>query len=324
MKKGRPQFLCKEDRTRLLRFFALLVCSSVSIAWPTCLSGQAAATPARASASEAVYLIVRSDDAGMSHSVNMALERLIETGLPVSVSVMFPTPWYQETVEMLKRHPDVSVGIHLTLNSEWKNYRWGPVLGRTAVPSLVDADGYFFPTSEALHENHGDAREVERELRAQIERALHSGLKIDYVDYHMGTATRYPAYRDVVERLAREYGLGMSGYFGEMSHDPQYRAAPRDKPDSLVALVGRLQPGVNLLVTHVGIDNAELAALLDMNTDGGLSDMSKNRQGELDALTSPRFRDALKARDVRLITYRQLIEMQGLKAMRRPAVGAGG
>jgi len=62
----------------------------------------------------------------MSHSVNMALLRLIETGLPVSVSVMFPTPWYQETVEILKRHPQVAVGIHLTLNSEWKIYRWGP------------------------------------------------------------------------------------------------------------------------------------------------------------------------------------------------------
>ena len=86
----------------------------------------------------------------MSHSVNTALEKLIESGLPVSVSVMFPTPWYQETVEMLKRHPNTSVGIHLTLNSEWKNYRWGPVLGRSAVPTLVDTDGYFFASSADL------------------------------------------------------------------------------------------------------------------------------------------------------------------------------
>lgn len=63
-----------------------------------------------------VYLIIRADDGGMSHSVNMALERLIDSGLPVSVSVMFPTPWWQETVDMLRRHPNVSVGIHLTLD----------------------------------------------------------------------------------------------------------------------------------------------------------------------------------------------------------------
>ena len=284
---------------------------------PSLLAAQADAESA-AHASEPVYLIVRSDDAGMSHSVNMALEKLIESGLPVSISVMFPTPWYQETVEILKRHPAVSVGIHLTLNSEWKNYRWGPVLGRTAVPTLVDSNGYFFSSSEALHQHHADLKEVEMELRAQIERALHSGLKIDYVDYHMGTAIRYPEFRDVTERLAKEFGLGMSGYFGETRHDPQYSARPKDKTDSLVALVNRLQLPYNLVVTHVGIDDSELGALVDMNTDGPLPDMSKNRQGELDALMSPRFRESLKARNVQLMTYRQLIEKQGLNTMRRP------
>jgi predicted glycoside hydrolase/deacetylase ChbG (UPF0249 family) len=161
-------------------------------------------------------------------------------------------------------------------------------------------------------------REVERELRAQIDRARRTGLKIDYVDYHMGTVSRYPEFRDIAERLAREYGLGMSQYYGETGESPQYDAAPVAKTDSLIALVNRLHPRVNLVVTHVGIDNEELGALLDMNTDGGLPEMSKNRQGELDAITSRRFREAVKARDVRLINYRQLIEMQGLQSMRRP------
>ena len=283
----------------------------------TRVEGQADATN-RAASDDQIYLVIRSDDAGMSHSVNMALERLIDTGLPVSISVMFACPWYQETVEMLKRHPNVAVGIHLTLNSEWKNYRWGPVTGRGAVPSLVDDEGYFFPTSEALHQHQPKLGEVEKEMRAQIERARHTGLKIDYVDYHMGTAVRYPEFRELTERLAREYGLGMSQYFGETRGDPQYEAAPAAKTDSLVALIDRLHPRFNLVVTHVGIDNEELGALLDMNTDGGLAEMSKNRQGELDALMSRRFSEALKARNVRLITYRQLIEMQGLKSMRRP------
>lgn len=269
-------------------------------------------------ASEPVYLVIRADDGGMSHSVNMALERLIASGLPVSVSVMFPTPWWQETVDILKRHPNVSVGVHLTLNSEWKDYQWGPVSGRSAVPTLVDSNGYFFSSSEALHNNHPDIRQVERELRAQIERARRSGLKIDYVDFHMGTVSRYPELLAVAERLAKEYRLGVSRYFGEASGNPQYDAAPPAKADSIIAMVDRLQPGFNLLVTHVGVDDAELGALLDMNTDGGLPDMSKHRQGELDAITSRRVRDALSARDVKLITYRQLIEMQGLKSMRRP------
>ena len=120
------------------------------------------------------------------------------------------------------------------------------------------------------------------------------------------------------ERLAKEFGLGMSGYFGEASHDPQYSARPQDKTDSLVAMIDRLPPRLNLVVTHVGIDDQELGALVDMNTDGPLPEMSKNRQGELDALTSARFREALKARSVQLLTYRQLIEKQGLNTMRRP------
>ncbi len=289
----------------------------MSIGSPPQILGQADSTRL-AHAAEPVYLIIRSDDAGMSHSVNMGLERLIETGLPVSISVMFPCPWYQETVEMLKRHPAVAVGVHLTLNSEWKNYRWGPVSGRGAVPTLVDADGYFFPSTAALYGNHPNLKEVETELRAQIERALRSGLKIDYVDYHMGTAVRYPEFREVTERLAREFHLGMSEYFGETRANPQYTAAPASKGDSLQALINRLHPGFNLVVTHIGIDDAELGALVDMNTDGGLPEMSKNRQGELDAVASRRFSEALRARHVRLLTYRQLIDMQGLKSMHQP------
>lgn len=305
------------SHTRLLGCFALLLWGAVSsCSPPSALAGARPATSAPAT--EPTYLIIRTDDAGMSHSVNMGLQRLIDSGLPISVSVMFPTPWYQETVEILKRHPAVSVGIHLTLNSEWKNYRWGPVLGRTAVPSLVDADGYFFPAADPLYRNQPNLQEVERELRAQIERALGSGLRIDYVDYHMGTVMGHPEFREITERLAREFSLGMSGYFGEADHDPQYWAAPPAKLDSLLVMVNRLEPGLHLVVTHVGIDDAELGALLDMNTSNPLPDMSKNRQGELDALTSQRFGAALKARNIRLLTYRQLIDMQGLQVMRRP------
>ena len=265
-----------------------------------------------------VSLIIRTDDVGMSHSVNLAMQRLVATGMPVSVSVMFACPWYQEAVEILKQHPNASVGIHLVLNSEWKNYRWGPVAGSTAVPSLVDENGFFFPSSEALHQRSPSIAEIEKELRAQIDRALRSGVKIDYVDYHMGTAVRYPEFQAVTERLAQEYGLGMSHYFGETEDSPQYAAPPARKMDSLVVMLDRLKPGLNMVITHVGIDDAELGALLDMNTDEPLPDMSKNRQGELTALTSARFSAALKARNVVLLTYRDVIAKEGLKSMRRP------
>lgn len=286
--------------------------------WILLASAPVSGLPGQGRGPTPVSLIIRTDDVGMSHSVNMGMQRLIAAGLPLSVSVMFACPWYQEAVEILKQNPQVAVGIHLTLNSEWKHYRWGPVAGAAAVPSLVDGDGYFFPSADALYQNKPDVREVERELRAQIDRARRSGLQIDYVDYHMGTATRYPEFREVAERLAREFGLGMSEYFGEAGDAPQYFAAPERKLDSLVAMIERLKPGLNLVVTHVGIDDAELGALLDMNTDQPLPDMSKNRQGELTALTSPRFKAALKAHNVVLVTYRDVIAKDGLKSMRRP------
>lgn len=142
------------------------------------------AMEARAEAAEPVYLLIRSDDAGMTHAVNMAKKELIETGRPLSVSIMFVTPWWQEMVEILRGHPAVAVGVHIALNSEWKNYRWGPVVGQNAAPTLVDEDGFFFPSSRDLYDNDPDAGEVELEIRAQIERAMNSGLQIDYVDFH--------------------------------------------------------------------------------------------------------------------------------------------
>ena len=285
---------------------------------PAVVSAQSAMSSKAPAAPTAVSLIIRTDDIGMSHSVNMAMQQLVRTGIPVSVSVLFVCPWYQEAVEILKQYPNVSVGIHLALNSEWKNYRWGPVAGSAAVPSLVDENGFFFSSSDAVHQRNPKLEEVEKELRAQIDRALRSGVKIDYVDYHMGTVTKYPEWRALTERLAQEYGFGMSEYFGETEDSPHYFAAPAVKLDTLVAMIDRLKPGLNLIVTHVGIEDAELGALLDMNTNQPLPDMSKNRQGELTALTSPRFSAALKARNVVLLTYRDLIAKEGLKSMRRP------
>src|ERR1700744_6556610 len=98
------------------------------------------------------HSLIRLDDIGMNHSVNMSAKAVAETGMPVSVSMQFACPWYQEAVAVLKDHPNVCVGIHLTLTAEWKYYRWGPVLGRSAVPSLVDSLGYFhYSTREFAH-----------------------------------------------------------------------------------------------------------------------------------------------------------------------------
>jgi predicted glycoside hydrolase/deacetylase ChbG (UPF0249 family) len=263
-------------------------------------------------------LLIRCDDIGMSHSVNLAAKELIETGLVFSASVMFPCAWYQEGVDILKEHPEITVGIHFTLNAEWKNYRWGSVAGRDKVPSLLDDNGYFFPSRAAFFANNPKLNEVEIELRAQIERAMKTGLKISYVDYHMGTAVDRPELRKIVEKLAKEYGLGISRYFGEIDIENMYSDPVETKKDSLINTLSNLQPGkINLLVCHIGKDNDELRAMIDMNSFG-LSEMSKHRNAELNALTALKKKNIFEVKNIRLINYDYLIKEVGLDKMKSP------
>jgi len=277
---------------------------------PACREPQSVPPPSR--------LLIRCDDIGMCHTVNLAAEQLLESGLPVSMSVMFVCPWYQEAVAILKEHPEISVGVHLTLNAEWKNYRWGPVSGAKAVPSLVDNCGYFFPTRADFHAAQPDPREVESELRAQIERGLASGLRIDYVDYHMGTAVSTPELLQIVEKLAGEYKLGISRGFGEQDLKPIYSVLPEEKTDSLLVIIDRIPlDRLNLMVFHIGQENPEMDALIDMN-EVGLAQMSHHRNAELRALLSHGFHQKIQEKNVQLLTYRELIDEVGLENVKLP------
>jgi predicted glycoside hydrolase/deacetylase ChbG (UPF0249 family) len=282
-------------------------------------------TPARtaAQAPRPTELLVRIDDIGMNHAVNMALQQLADTHMPLSASVLFVCPWYQEALEILHRNPQISVGVHLALNSEWKGYRWGPVLGKEAVPTLVDSVGYFTSSTQRFLALHYDLGEVERELSAQVERAVRSGLRIDYVDYHMGTAVATPELRAVVERIANKYGLGISRYFGEAYHT-MFDTAIAEKQSAFLGYVRGLAAGsLNLVVVHVGRATSEMSALIDLNnpaqnTATGQPLMSRHRQAELDMLLSPEFARLREARGVALLTYADVIARQGRPAMRPP------
>jgi len=254
----------------------------------------------------------------MSHSVNMAAKELIESGLCFSVSIMFPCAWYQEGVDLLKDHPEIATGIHLTLNSEWKNYRWGPVAGRDRVPTLVDSNGYFFPSRASFFANNPKPEEVEIELRAQIDRAIKSGLKISYMDYHMGTAVDKPELRKIVEKLAAEYKLGISRYFGEVDLESMYSVPIEEKKDSLFRRIKTLEASkIYLLVCHIGKDNEELRAMIDMNSFG-LKNMSRHREAELNALLIAKQENIFEKNKIKLINYNDLIREIGLDNMKSP------
>ncbi len=269
--------------------------------------------------SNKIPILIRCDDIGMCHSVNMAAKAVLETGIPVSMSVMTPCPWFMEGAEILKKYSNVSVGIHLTLNSEWKNYKWGPVTGKNAVPSLVDSMGYFHGSRSALFDSNPSLVEIEKELRAQIEKGLKAGLKIDYLDYHMGTAVQTPATRAIVEKLAAEYRLSISRYYEEEGVDGVYAAPIESKHDTLISKVSSLTTGpVKLLVFHIGLETPEMNAMEDLNIFG-LKEMSRHRQAELNALISREFHDLLRQQQYRVVNYGMLNRERGLNAMKRPS-----
>jgi predicted glycoside hydrolase/deacetylase ChbG (UPF0249 family) len=262
-------------------------------------------------------LLIRCDDVGMSHTVNLAVRELIETGVPFSTSVMIACPWYLEAVEILKANPQIGVGIHLTLNSEWQHYKWGSVLGAAKVPSLVDANGHFYASEKEFAAADVDLAEVEMELRAQIERALRAGLRVDYLDYHMLTAVSTPELRAIVERLADEFHFGLSRYFDEASVSI-WAANPEDKLSSLLDHVHNAQPGLNLLVIHLGMETPEMSAMVDTNNEADPYRVAIHRQAELDAITSPAFRAAIEEAGIKLVTYKDIVSEMGIESMNPP------
>ena len=263
-------------------------------------------------------LLLRLDDIGMNHSVNMAAEKMAQTGLPFSVSLQYACPWYQEAVEILKKYPNVTVGVHLTLTSEWKNYRWGPVVGRTTVPSLVDTVGYFPQSTGAFARNGHKLDEIETELSAQIERALHSGLKITYIDPHMGIMLSTPELRALTEKLAHKYHLAISTlstttYFGETYMEMWGEPVATKKSAFMNYVTTKLSVDrPNLVVIHVATPSPEMDALYDMNSSmmndkDGKPLTSIHRQTELNMILSPDF-TGLNGKKFELINYEQLLK----------------
>ncbi|MDB6028938.1 MAG: hypothetical protein JWM68_5161 [Verrucomicrobiales bacterium] len=262
-------------------------------------------------------LIIRTDDIGFCHGVNMAFKRVAEQGMVSSASVIVTTPWLDEAVEILKQHPEISVGIHLALNSEWKEYKWGPVTPYNQVPSLVDPFGKFYGTRKEFFSHRPKTREVAKELRAQIDLAQRKGLKISYIDNHMSTAISTLEFQQEMEKIAKEYHIGISRYFSEQEVPNVYAVAPELKlSQALKNLETITNNGLYLLVCHIGTDDAEMQAMTDLNLFAPKY-MSKHRQAEGDVLCHPDYKAALQSRKIRLVGYKDIFENG---TMQRPFV----
>ncbi len=132
-------------------------------------------------------LIPHLDDVGLCHGANVAFGELSRDGFITCGSVMVPCPWFREAAAMAASRPDLDVGVHLTLTSEWPHYRWGPISTVSRASGLIDEQGCFWSTCAALR-RHVVPEAAEEEMRCQIDRAIGSGIDVTHLDAHMGAA----------------------------------------------------------------------------------------------------------------------------------------
>lgn len=154
----------------------------------------------------AKVLILHVDDAGMSFDSNEGAINAMTKGVANSCSVMMPCPWVPAFVHYLKLHPQTDAGLHLTLTSEWREYRWPALSGKAAVPGLTDTEGDMWPSVEDVIK-HASADEVEREIRAQLDRARSMGFEPTHLDTHMGTLLATPAFTERYIKLGIETNI---------------------------------------------------------------------------------------------------------------------
>ena len=265
-------------------------------------------------------LVVHADDLGETHSVNAAAIKALQGGTINSASMMVPCPWFPEIADYAKSHPDADFGLHLTLTSERVYYRWGPVAPADKVPSLVDLNGYFHHDWE--DGQHINAKEVEVELRAQIERALAMGVRPTHLDSHQyRLIMNGKELFDTMLRVAHDYKLPVFVNRDWFADHPYLQASlgpsdvvldhtvtiepgipPEKWAEFYLTALKNLKPGVTEFVVHPGYDDDELRAATRERPTWG----SAWRQRDFDFFTSDQFREMLDQQKIKLITWREL------------------
>jgi len=273
--------------------------------------------------SDVKCLIIHADDLGVAHSVNVASFTCISRGIISSASVMVVCPWFSEVARECRRNPGIDIGIHLTLTSEWPEYRWRPLSSSAKVASLIDNDGYFWK-NEDLFAQHAKAAEVELELRAQIEAAITAGIQPTHLDSHMLALWIRADLYQIFPKVARDYRLPFLGC--NRFRDHQKWRQPVEEvifekvfvADQQIAsscwreyygrIIEELPPGVSQLIVHVGSDDEELRAVTSNVADFG----SAWRARDYDAIMDPAFQETVVRRNIKLIGWRDIGLILGL------------
>ncbi|WP_299534072.1 polysaccharide deacetylase family protein [Ulvibacterium sp.] len=266
-------------------------------------------------------LIIHADDLGLAHSENRASIRALEKGSVNSASIMVPCPWFPEIAAYAQKNPGMDLGVHLTLTSEWKYFKWGPITSKDSVTSLIGEDGYFYPLIPDFVA-HAQPEEVTLELRNQIKRAYSSGLDITHLDTHMGAAASTPEHIVSYMKLGKEFQLPVlldSRIY--TTEDPAIKTLMDDNTVVMdyihsilpadfekgskqyyTQLLKTLKPGITCLLIHLAYDDAEMQGIAVDHPEWG----SAWRQADLDFFMSDECTRLIKENDIVLVTWREI------------------
>jgi predicted glycoside hydrolase/deacetylase ChbG (UPF0249 family) len=257
-----------------------------------------------------IRLIVKGDDMAAGHGINVATIDAFKRGVLTTTNVIVPGPWFPEAARLLKENPGLDVGVHLALTSEWENVKWRPL---TYAPSIVDEDGYFFPIvvpratfppRTSIKESAWKIDEIERELRAQLTLAKRHIPQVTYTWNHMGFTMLAPEVAAVVAKLSKEFGLVVPQDLGIQPVGRVYESKDTGavKADKLAAKLETLGPGLWLHIDHAATDDQEMRAFGHVGYEWVAADRSAN----LEAWTSPKVREVITRRGIKLTNYREL------------------
>jgi predicted glycoside hydrolase/deacetylase ChbG (UPF0249 family) len=267
----------------------------------------------------AKLLIIHADDLAVAHSVDAASFDALNKNAVTSASIMVPCPWLTEVASYAKDHPDADLGLHLTLTSEWKVDRWGPVESKDKVTSLLDPSGYLWQET-LLAARHLKPEEAEREIRAQIDHAIAVGIHPTHLDSHMGVLFSTPELFSVFVKVAHDYHLPFlavrvtderSKLLSLLSDKDiildslvmaNTTVLPNEWQDFYLKAVKNLKPGLTEMIVHLGHDDAELQAVTVDHSDYGAA----WRQRDYEVMISPEFKKVLQENNVILVKWKDL------------------
>jgi predicted glycoside hydrolase/deacetylase ChbG (UPF0249 family) len=264
-------------------------------------------------ADDARLLLVNADDFGMYEDINAAVVRAFQEGTVQSTSLMAPCPGAAQAMQLAREHPEVRVGVHLSIVSDIEHYHWGPLAPRERVPSLLDERGEFYST-ERMAELLARAKlsELEVEFRAQVEAVLAAGLQPTHLDWHCLSDGGRDDLFDLSMDLAREYALALRvaspPHIGQVQRQglptndhellDSFTVRIEDKAAQYERMLRELPAGLNEWAVHPSIGGAESRAI---DPDGW-----QVRRTDFDFLVSPEAREIIREEGITLLSYEPL------------------